>query len=169
MSSGDVAAIAASPTTQDVRKRWLLLAAALLVGLVAAFAIGSAVKKTSAPAPSATLAPSGTGSAQHASITPLTSAGALPVLHAPPPKPKPKAKVKATTTPATSSSSTGSVAPSSGTTAPSTGGGTTAPSTGGGTTAPSTGGGTTAPSTGGGSSAGGGTTGVSHSGGGGGG
>ena len=50
MSGSDAAAIASAPTSQDVRKRWLLLAAALVVGLVAAFAIGSAVKKTSAPA-----------------------------------------------------------------------------------------------------------------------
>jgi hypothetical protein len=167
MSGSDVAAIAASPSTQDVRKRWLLLAAALVVGLVAAFAIGSAIKKSSAPAPTASLAQSSAAGAQHANITPLTSAGTLPVLHAPPAKPKPKVKVKATTTtPATGSSSpsTGSVAPSTSSTPPSS---STPPAS---STPPSGGGGgATAPSSGGGSSSGGGTTGVSHSGGGGGG
>jgi hypothetical protein len=63
MSGSDAAAIASSPTSQDVRKRWLLLAAALVIGLVAAFAIGSAVKKTSAPTVTgSSLAPSSAGS-----------------------------------------------------------------------------------------------------------
>ena len=86
MSGSNVATIASAPADQDVRKRWLLLALALVVGLVAAFAIGSAVKKTSAPAPTASLAQSGSASAQHATITPLTSAGAIPAMHAPPPQ-----------------------------------------------------------------------------------
>ncbi len=49
MSGSDAAAISSSPARQDVRKRWLLLAAALVVGLVAAFAIGSAVKRHRPP------------------------------------------------------------------------------------------------------------------------
>src|ERR1700744_227757 len=89
MSGSDVATIASPPAGQDVRKRWLLLALGLLLGLVAAFAIGSAVKKSSAPAaPTPSLAQSSSASGQHASITPLTNAGAVPALHAPPAKPK---------------------------------------------------------------------------------
>jgi cytoskeletal protein RodZ len=106
ISGSDVAALGAAPVGQDVRKRWLLLAAALVVGLVAAFAIGSAVKKTSAPpAPTGSLAQSSAASAQHASITPLTTAGAVPALHPPPAKPKAKPKTTPTNTSAASSSS----------------------------------------------------------------
>src|ERR1700759_5457416 len=114
MSGSDVAAIASSPTSQDVRKRWLMLAVPLVVGLVAALAIGSAIKKTSAPAATTSLAPSSAASAQHASITALTGAGAVPALHAPPPKPKAKpAATTSGTSPASSSASTGSVQASS--------------------------------------------------------
>src|SRR5690348_11699925 len=110
VTGGDMATIAAAPAGQDVRKRWLLLAAALVLGLVAAFAIGSAVKKTSAPpAPTGSLAQASSASGQHATITPLTNAGAVPALHAPPPKPK---KPK-TTTNASASNSSSSVASSS--------------------------------------------------------
>ena len=111
MTGSDVAAIAAAPAGQDVRKRWLLLVLALVVGLVAAFAIGSAVKKTSAPpvAPGS-LAQSSAASAQHAAITPLTTAGAVPALRAPAKKPKPKTK---TPTSSSTSASSSSVASSS--------------------------------------------------------
>jgi hypothetical protein len=108
ISGGEVAAITAAPAGQDIRKRWLLLAVALVIGLVAAFAIGSAIKKTSTPAPTGSLVQSSSASGQHASITPLTNAGAVPALHAPPAKPK-KAKPKTpstnTSTPSSSSSS----------------------------------------------------------------
>lgn len=90
MAGSDVATLAAAPKGQDVRKRWLLLALALVVGLVAAFAIGSAIKKTSAPTPTGSLAQASSASGQHASITALATAGAVPALHAPPPKAKPK-------------------------------------------------------------------------------
>ena len=97
--TGDVATMSATSTGQDVRKRWLLLALALVVGLVAAFAIGSAIKKTSPPAaPPGTLAQSSSASGSHATITPLTNAGAVPALHAPPPKPKTKPKTTSSTT-----------------------------------------------------------------------
>lgn len=109
MSGSDVAAIAAAPASQDVRKRWLLLAAALVVGLVAAFVIGSAVKKSSAPAVApGTLAPAASASSQHASITALASSGAVPTLHAAPKKPKPK------TSTTSQSSNTGTSSPSTG-------------------------------------------------------
>lgn len=104
--TGDVAAISAAPTSQDVRKRWLLLALALVVGLVAAFAIGSAVKKSSPPAaPAGSLVQSSSASGQHATITPLASAVAVPALHAPPQKPKTKPKTNPSTSAASTSSS----------------------------------------------------------------
>jgi uncharacterized membrane protein YgcG len=106
MSDHDMATLAAAPGSQDVRKRWLLLAAALVVGLVAAFAIGSAVKKTSASTPPASLAPSSAASAQHPTITPLTNGGAVPALHAPPSTHKVKPKSTPTnTSPASSGNS----------------------------------------------------------------
>jgi cell division septation protein DedD len=109
ITGNDVAAIAAAPVDQDVRKRWLLLAVALVVGLVAAFAIGSAVKKTSTPAaPTGSLAQSASASAQHPAITALTNAGAVPTLHAPPAKPKVKKTPPANTSAASSSSSVSS-------------------------------------------------------------
>jgi hypothetical protein len=113
MSGSDVAAVVAAPAGQDVRKRWLLLAAALVMGLVAAFAIGSAVKKTSAPAAApGTLAQPNAAGSQHASITPLTNAGAVPALHAPPKKPKAKTTTTSNPTPNSSSVSSSSVSSS---------------------------------------------------------
>jgi hypothetical protein len=156
ISGSDMAAVAMAPAGQDVRKRWLLLALALVIGLVAAFAIGSAIKKTSTPAASGSLAQSSSASGQHASITPLTNAGAVPALHAPPPKPK-KAKPKTTPTgtssPSSSSSSVASTSVSSTPVQSSTPAQTVTPSH----TSTPTGAGST-PS---------GTTGVSHGGGGG--
>jgi hypothetical protein len=107
MAGSDVATLAAAPKGQDVRKRWLLLALALVVGLVAAFAIGSAIKKTSAPTPTGSLAQASSASGQHASITALATAGAVPALHAPPPKAKPKT-TPTHTSPASSAGTSGS-------------------------------------------------------------
>lgn len=162
ISGSDVATIATAPDGQDVRKRWLLLAAALMLGLVAAFAIGSAVKKSSAPAaPTPSLAQSSSASGQHASITPLANAGAVPALHAPPVKHKPKTTPTNTTPPSSSSSSVASTSVSSGST-PSSGVTQSSAPTVSSTPTQSTGGGG-----GGGGSTSGGATGVSHGGGGG--
>jgi hypothetical protein len=157
MSGSDVATLGAAPAHQDVRRRWLMLAAALVVGLVAAFAIGTAIKKTPAPAPTGSLAPSSSASGQHASITPLTNAGAVPALHAPAAKPKAKPK-----TPTTSSSSgtSSSVAGSSVSSTPTQSSGSTQSSAPTQSSTP-----TQSSGTGGGSGSSG-TTGVSHSGGG---
>jgi hypothetical protein len=168
ISGSDVAAMATAPAGQDVRKRWLLLAAALVLGLVAAFAIGSAVKKSSPPAaPTPALVQSSSASGQHASITPLANAGAVPALHAPPAKPKAKTKKTPTnTTPASSSSSSvASTSVSSGATQSSA---PTVSATPTQTVTPthSTSGGGGATSSGGGSTSSG-TSGVSHGGGGG--
>ncbi len=102
VSGGDVpetGSVASGPA--DVRRRWLLLAAALLIPLAAAFAIGSAVKSTSAPTAGASLAPSLSVNGQHAAVTALNNSTAVPGLKA---APKPH---KAP--PATSSSSASSV------------------------------------------------------------
>jgi hypothetical protein len=110
MSSGDVAAIAGAPASgsADVRKRWLVLAVALVVGLGGAFALGSAVKKSSGSSTatqSGSLASPLSQSAQHASVAGLSGAGAIPAFKARPVK---KKVVK----PATSTSASASLAAS---------------------------------------------------------
>jgi hypothetical protein len=112
MSSGDVAAIAGVPASSsgDVRKRWLVLAVALVVGLGGAFALGSAVKKSSSTAaPTGSLAQPISQSAQHASVAGLSGAGAIPAFKARPVK---KKVVKPATSTSTNASSNASVATS---------------------------------------------------------
>ena len=101
ISGGDVPATPAPPSTQDVRKRWPVLAVALLAGLGGAFAIGSAVKTSSAPVQPAPIGPIVPPSSQNMKITRLVAARAVPALDAPatrPKKPKPQTASTSTTT-----------------------------------------------------------------------
>lgn len=110
--SSDVAdLVSATSASADVRRRWLLLGAALLVPLAAAFAIGAAVKSTPAHAPGTSLAPSLSVTGQRAAITALTGSAAVPGLKAPPKLPKPHQTAASTSsgsggTPSTSTPST---------------------------------------------------------------
>jgi len=73
----------AAAAGQDVRKRWLLLAVALLLGLAAAFAIGTAVKSSDSTPAAGSLVHSTQAQGRRAVITPPAGAGAVPALRTP--------------------------------------------------------------------------------------
>ena len=92
MASSGATAAAPTEKSSNVRRRWLVLVGSLLIGMAAAFGLGSAVKSTSATtaATSSSLQPTVSLSGGGATVLALNGSAAIPALKAPPKPPKPK-------------------------------------------------------------------------------
>ncbi len=88
MTTG-AAAAAPADHRSNVRRRWLVVVASLVIGMGVAFGLGAAVKKSSTTTTAAgAISPAASISGQGATVTTLSGSAAIPGLKAPPAKPK---------------------------------------------------------------------------------